>query len=77
MLFLARRRMQCSFFFYHVLVWTSLLVSVYSDLPPYTGPYNVGTIDLEIPVTPQVTISNITFKATGQPAFKVCLLIDV
>lgn len=42
-----------------------------SSLPPYTGPYDVGTIDVEVPCTPRKT-SDATFKATGLPAFQVC-----
>jgi len=41
-----------------------------SNLPSYTGPYPVGTIDLEAPCQPRV-ISDVTIKSTGDPAFKV------
>ena len=41
-----------------------------SSLPPYTGPYDVGTIDVELPCTRR-KISDATFKATGLPAFQV------
>ena len=41
-----------------------------SNLPEYTGPYPVGTIDIESPCDGRLT-SDIDFKATGKPAFEV------
>ena len=41
-----------------------------SDLPPYTGPYDVGTVDLEIPLESR-QISDAIFKDTGLPAFEL------
>lgn len=43
-----------------------------SNLPEYTGPCSVGTIDIEAPCEPR-TVSDFTFKETGQPAFQVGL----
>lgn len=43
-----------------------------SPLPAYkSGPYDVGAVDIEIPLDPPRRVSNITFKATGKPAFEV------
>lgn len=43
-----------------------------SPLPPYqSGPYNVAAIDIEVPLDSPQRVSNITFKATGKPAFEV------
>lgn len=41
-----------------------------TNLPEYTGPYAVGTIDIENPCDRRI-ISDINFKATGEPAFQV------
>lgn len=40
-----------------------------SNLPQYTGPYAVGTIDIESPVEHQRAISGFKRKDTGEPAF--------
>ena len=40
-------------------------------LPPYTGEYGVGALDVEVPVTPR-DIGKAVNKDTGQPALKVC-----
>lgn len=41
-----------------------------SNLPDYTGPYSVGTIDIESPCDGRTT-HDVKFKATGDPAFQV------
>ncbi|KAJ9602593.1 hypothetical protein H2200_012786 [Cladophialophora chaetospira] len=41
-----------------------------SNLPQYTGPYNVGTIDVEVPVETR-SINNATFREGGHAAFKL------
>jgi hypothetical protein len=43
---------------------------VRSDLPPYSGPYGVGTIDLEVPIALKA-VGPYIVNSTGQPAFKV------
>lgn len=42
-----------------------------SNLPPYTGPYGVGTIDIEVPLQRPRLISETRFKATGDYAFRL------
>lgn len=43
-----------------------------SPLPPYRGgPYDVAAVDIEVPLDAPQRVSNITFKATGKPAFEV------
>lgn len=42
-----------------------------SKLPRYTGPHEVGAIDLEIPLEKSRKISASVFKATGKPAFEL------
>lgn len=42
-----------------------------SALPPYTGDYQVGAIDLEVPVEPR-NVGKSVYKDTGKPAFEVC-----
>ena len=41
-----------------------------SKLPPHTGEYKVGTIDLEVPVEPR-RVADAKFKVNGQPAFEL------
>lgn len=41
-----------------------------SNLPAYTGPYQVGTIDLEAPCDPR-RINDATLKEGHHPAFQV------
>jgi len=50
------------------LLFASPLLS--SKLPAYTGPHQVGTIDLEIPCDPR-RINDATLKDGGHPAFQV------
>ncbi|KAF2757322.1 PAF acetylhydrolase [Pseudovirgaria hyperparasitica] len=40
-----------------------------SRLPAYTGPYDVGTVDIEVPVQERRNISETVYKDTGLPAF--------
>ncbi|KAJ4424698.1 hypothetical protein N0V82_000626 [Gnomoniopsis sp. IMI 355080] len=44
-----------------------------SPLPPYSkaGPYDVAAVDIEVPLDSPQRVSDITFKATGEPAFEV------
>lgn len=41
-----------------------------SSLPPYSGPHNVGVIDIEVPVD-QRKLSDATSESTGQLAFQL------
>ncbi|KAJ9652503.1 hypothetical protein H2198_008251 [Neophaeococcomyces mojaviensis] len=40
-------------------------------LPQYTGPYNVGAIDIEVPVREPRLIHDAVLKDSGEPAFKL------
>ncbi|TPX15456.1 uncharacterized protein E0L32_004436 [Thyridium curvatum] len=42
-----------------------------SRLPAYSGRYEVGTLDLEIPLETPVRISDTLLKSSGEPAFEV------
>jgi len=42
-----------------------------SKLPRYEGPYNVGAIDIEVPVREPRLIHDAVFKGSGEPAFKL------
>lgn len=42
-----------------------------SKLPPCTGPYNVGAIDIEVPVRNARLTHDAVFKATKKPAFQL------
>lgn len=42
-----------------------------SNLPRYTGPHNVGAIDIEIPVREPRQVHNAVFKDGGKPAFEL------
>jgi platelet-activating factor acetylhydrolase len=42
-----------------------------SNLPPYTGKHDVGTIDLEVPVDPPRRVGETINIETGEPAFQV------
>ncbi|KAK5076863.1 hypothetical protein LTR64_005658 [Lithohypha guttulata] len=42
-----------------------------SKLPQYTGPYNVGAIDIEVPVREQRLVDTAVFKDSGEPAFEL------
>jgi platelet-activating factor acetylhydrolase len=45
-----------------------------SRLPQYTGPYNVGAIDIEAPCEDR-WISNFRSKSTGEPAFQLSTVL--
>ncbi|EMD67478.1 hypothetical protein GGP41_007368 [Bipolaris sorokiniana] len=47
-----------------------LLTPIISPLPPYTGPYEVGILDVETPVEKRV-IHDALLKATGDKAFEL------
>ncbi|KAF2181699.1 hypothetical protein K469DRAFT_713302 [Zopfia rhizophila CBS 207.26] len=55
-----------------VLFWIFIfsLSPITSPLPPYTGPHEVGILDLEVEVEKKV-INNAILKETGQPAFEL------
>ncbi|KAK5988618.1 Platelet-activating factor acetylhydrolase 2-like protein [Cladobotryum mycophilum] len=42
-----------------------------SSLPAYTGPHDVGAMDLEIPLDKPRLITNTVFRNTGEPAFEL------
>jgi platelet-activating factor acetylhydrolase len=42
-----------------------------TNLPPYTGEHDVGTIDLEVPVNPPRRVDETINTETGEPAFQV------
>ncbi|KIW00275.1 uncharacterized protein PV09_08165 [Verruconis gallopava] len=42
-----------------------------SNLPKYTGPHEVGVMDLEVPLEKPVMISQTVYKETGQRAFEL------
>ncbi|RYP31319.1 hypothetical protein DL767_005832 [Monosporascus sp. MG133] len=42
-----------------------------NNLPPYDGPYNVGTVDIEIPSEEPRNFSNAVLKETGETAFRL------
>lgn len=42
-----------------------------TDLPPYSGYYDVGTIDLEIPLDQPRRLSATTFTKSSEPAFQI------
>lgn len=42
-----------------------------SKLPGYTGPYDVGALDVEVPLETPRRVSDIKFKADGSDAFEV------
>ena len=50
--------------------WLFAMPLLSSNLPPYTGPYDVGAIDIEAPCDGRRT-HNATFKKSGKPAFQV------
>lgn len=41
-----------------------------SKLPAYSGPYDVGAVDIEVPLEKPRRISETTFKGTDEPAFE-------
>lgn len=42
-----------------------------SRLPAYTGPYDVGAVDIEVPLNQPRRVNDITFVRDGKPAFEV------
>lgn len=42
-----------------------------SRLPRYTGPYNVGSVDIEVPAQERRLISDAVLKENGEPAFEL------
>ena len=42
-----------------------------TDLPSYSGYYDVGTIDLEIPLDQPLQFSSTTITKTNEPAFQI------
>jgi platelet-activating factor acetylhydrolase len=42
-----------------------------TDLPPYSGYYDVGIIDLEMPLEQPLQFSTTTITKTGEPAFQI------
>lgn len=53
---------------YCYIVWSPLFAS---KLPKYTGPFDVGTVDVEVPVTEPRTVVDGVFKKGGKPAFEL------
>ncbi|KAF2771911.1 PAF-acetylhydrolase family member [Teratosphaeria nubilosa] len=53
---------------YCYLIWSPLFAS---KLPKPTGPYDVGAIDVEVPVPEPRKVGDAVFKANHQPAFKL------
>ncbi|KAF2841388.1 hypothetical protein M501DRAFT_1000580 [Patellaria atrata CBS 101060] len=51
-----------------LLLYSCFIQFVWGQLPPYTGQFGVGTIDIEVPINPR-NISNYTFEETGEPVF--------
>lgn len=58
-----------STYVFYCLVRQSPLLA--SKLPKHTGPYEVGTIDIEAPLDEPRLISNTTYSDGGEPAFKL------
>src|SRR5690349_21259791 len=42
-----------------------------SNLPHYTGPHDVGAIDIEVPVREPRKIHDAVFRDSGKPAFQL------
>ncbi|KUI55560.1 Putative phospholipase A2 [Cytospora mali] len=53
---------------YRVLISQPLFAA---NLPGYTGPYDVGALDIEVPLETPRRVSDIRFKADGSYAFEV------
>jgi platelet-activating factor acetylhydrolase len=53
---------------YCLVIQSPLLAS---RLPPYSGSYGVGTVDLEVAVERRRRVSETVFEATGRPAFEL------
>ncbi|KAF2442068.1 PAF-acetylhydrolase family member [Karstenula rhodostoma CBS 690.94] len=53
---------------YCYIFWSPLFAS---KLPQYTGPHDVGAIDIEVPVEDPRQVVDGVFKADGKPAFQL------
>jgi platelet-activating factor acetylhydrolase len=53
---------------YCYIFWSPLFAS---KLPQYTGPHDVGAIDIEVPVQEPRQVVDAVFKADGKPAFQL------
>lgn len=53
---------------YCFLTWQPFFSSA---LPPYSGPHDVGAIDIEFPLEKPIKISDTILRETREPAFKV------
>lgn len=53
---------------YCYIVWSPLFAS---KLPKYTGPHDVGAIDIEVPVREPREVADTVFKQDGKPAFRL------
>ncbi|KAI0161452.1 PAF acetylhydrolase [Xylariaceae sp. FL1272] len=42
-----------------------------NPLPMYSGPYSVGIIDIEVPVSPRVVVDTARYKRSGKNAFQI------
>ena len=51
--------------------WARDMPLLSSNLPAYTGQHDVGTIDLEVPVTPSRKVGDAINTETGKAAFQV------
>ena len=69
--YLLRRLVLGVILIYILSCWIRGVPLFASPLPAYTGPYDVGVVDLEVPLDEAITISDTLLKATKQPAFQV------
>ena len=53
-----------------LVAWLATVV-LSAELPNYSGAYDVGIVDIEVPVSQPRAISNLTLKGDGQPALRV------
>lgn len=51
-----------------LFIYLLFAVTVSESLPPYSGAYDVGLVDIEVPVQNPRNITNTTFTSNGQPA---------
>jgi platelet-activating factor acetylhydrolase len=56
---------------YTLYCWLHGMPLLSTNLPPYTGEYDVGTIDIETPVTPARRIGKVLNKDFDGPAFQL------
>ncbi|TKA32942.1 hypothetical protein B0A50_01168 [Salinomyces thailandicus] len=65
------RYVLCSIAALYIVYCTLFDMPLFSTaLPPYTGPHEVGTIDLEVPCDGR-KVNDAVFKADGKPAFEL------